>query len=38
MQVRSTIKKRCAQCRMVRRRGHLYIVCRNKPKHKQKQA
>ncbi|MEK7504999.1 MAG: 50S ribosomal protein L36 [Patescibacteria group bacterium] len=38
MQVRSAIMKRCASCRMVRRRGHLYIICKNKKKHKQKQA
>ncbi|MEK7552501.1 MAG: 50S ribosomal protein L36 [Patescibacteria group bacterium] len=38
MHVQSTIKKRCAKCQMVRRRGHLYVVCRSKPRHKQKQA
>ncbi|MEK7136007.1 MAG: 50S ribosomal protein L36 [Patescibacteria group bacterium] len=38
MKVRSTIKKRCPRCKMVKRRGHLYIICENKPRHKQKQA
>ncbi|MBP9855923.1 MAG: 50S ribosomal protein L36 [Candidatus Pacebacteria bacterium] len=38
MKVRSTIKKRCAQCEYVKRRGHLYIICKAKPRHKQKQA
>ncbi|MFA6475924.1 MAG: 50S ribosomal protein L36 [Candidatus Paceibacterota bacterium] len=38
MKIKSTIKKRCAQCKMVKRRSHLYIICPNKPRHKQKQA
>ncbi|MBI4136038.1 MAG: 50S ribosomal protein L36 [Candidatus Vogelbacteria bacterium] len=38
MHLKSTIKKRCANCQMVKRRGHLYVICRSKPKHKQKQA
>ncbi|MFA5000934.1 MAG: 50S ribosomal protein L36 [Candidatus Paceibacterota bacterium] len=38
MKIRSTIKKRCAKCKMVKRRGHLYIICPSKPRHKQKQA
>ncbi|HPV33589.1 MAG TPA: 50S ribosomal protein L36 [Candidatus Paceibacterota bacterium] len=38
MKIRSTIKKRCAQCKIIKRRGHLYIICKNKPRHKQKQA
>ena len=38
MQVRASVKKRCAGCQMVKRRGHLYITCQTKPSHKQKQA
>ncbi len=38
MKVRSTIKKRCPQCKMVKRGGYLRIICANKPRHKQKQA
>ncbi|MEK7208842.1 MAG: 50S ribosomal protein L36 [Patescibacteria group bacterium] len=38
MQIKSTVRKRCASCRMVKRRGHLYVLCRTKPRHKQKQA
>ncbi|MBI2482267.1 MAG: 50S ribosomal protein L36 [Candidatus Vogelbacteria bacterium] len=38
MKVRSTIKPRCAKCKLVKRRGHLYIICLAKPRHKQKQA
>ncbi|MCC6290918.1 50S ribosomal protein L36 [Candidatus Nomurabacteria bacterium] len=37
MKVRASIKKRCADCKMVRRSGHLYVLCRTKPSHKQKQ-
>ncbi|MEK7650476.1 MAG: 50S ribosomal protein L36 [Patescibacteria group bacterium] len=37
MKVRASIRKRCADCKMVRRRGHLFIICNTKPSHKQKQ-
>ncbi|MBI2108623.1 MAG: 50S ribosomal protein L36 [Parcubacteria group bacterium] len=37
MKVRASVKKICPNCQMVRRRGRLYIICRN-PKHKQKQG
>ncbi|MBI2100261.1 MAG: 50S ribosomal protein L36 [Candidatus Vogelbacteria bacterium] len=38
MKVRASIKKRCAGCQLVRRRGHLYVICKLNPRHKQKQA
>ncbi|MDD3531833.1 MAG: 50S ribosomal protein L36 [Candidatus Shapirobacteria bacterium] len=37
MKVQSSIKKRCRDCKIVRRRGKLYITCKN-PKHKQRQG
>ncbi|RJQ29699.1 50S ribosomal protein L36 [Candidatus Parcubacteria bacterium] len=37
MKVRSSVKKMCNKCKVVRRRGRLYIVCSN-PKHKQRQG
>ncbi|HRY30929.1 MAG TPA: 50S ribosomal protein L36 [Candidatus Paceibacterota bacterium] len=37
MKVRSSIKKKCKKCRVVKRRGVLYITCSN-PKHKQRQG
>ncbi|MBI4977427.1 MAG: 50S ribosomal protein L36 [Spirochaetes bacterium] len=37
MKVRSSIKKRCNQCQIVRRKGVIRIICKN-PRHKQKQA
>ncbi|MBI2451276.1 MAG: 50S ribosomal protein L36 [Parcubacteria group bacterium] len=37
MKVRSSIKKICAKCKIVRRQRRLYVVCSN-PKHKQRQG
>lgn len=37
MQVKSSIKKRCGKCKVVRRRGKLYVIC-SIPKHKQRQG
>ncbi|MEK7115693.1 MAG: 50S ribosomal protein L36 [Patescibacteria group bacterium] len=37
MRVRSSIKKICANCKMVNRGGRVRVVCKN-PKHKQKQG
>jgi large subunit ribosomal protein L36 len=37
MKVSSSIKKRCAKCKIVKRRGVLYVICEN-PKHKQRQG
>jgi len=37
MKIASSIKKICAKCKIVKRKGRLYIICSN-VKHKQKQA
>ncbi|MGB9598297.1 MAG: 50S ribosomal protein L36 [Minisyncoccales bacterium] len=37
MKVRSSVKKICAQCKIVKRKGKLYVVCKVK-KHKQRQG
>ncbi len=37
MKVRSSVKKMCDKCRVIRRFGRLRVVCRD-PKHKQRQA
>jgi large subunit ribosomal protein L36 len=37
MKVQSSVKKRCKDCKTVRRRGKIYIICKN-PKHKQRQG
>ncbi|MDO8734819.1 MAG: 50S ribosomal protein L36 [Elusimicrobia bacterium CG06_land_8_20_14_3_00_38_11] len=37
MKVRSSVKPFCKNCKVVKRRGVLYIICKN-PKHKQRQG
>ncbi|MBC8335526.1 MAG: 50S ribosomal protein L36 [Anaerolineales bacterium] len=37
MKVSPSIRKRCAKCKVVRRKGRLYVICEN-PKHKQRQG
>ncbi len=37
MKVRSSVKKMCVKCKIIKRRGVLRVVCEN-PKHKQKQG
>lgn len=36
MKVRASIRKICINCRFVRRKGKVFIICKN-PKHKQRQ-
>ncbi|HNY50440.1 MAG TPA: 50S ribosomal protein L36 [Smithella sp.] len=37
MKVRSSVKKICEKCKIVKRRGILRVICEN-PKHKQRQG
>jgi large subunit ribosomal protein L36 len=37
MKVRASVRKICENCRMIRRRGRIMVVCSN-PKHKQRQG
>jgi large subunit ribosomal protein L36 len=37
MKVRSSVKKICDKCQVIRRKGRLWVICRN-PKHKQRQG
>jgi large subunit ribosomal protein L36 len=37
MKVRSSIKKICPKCKIVRRKGVLMVICAD-PKHKQRQG
>ncbi|HBR10541.1 50S ribosomal protein L36 [Candidatus Bipolaricaulota bacterium] len=37
MKVRSSVKKICAKCKIIRRDGRVRVICRN-PKHKQRQG
>ncbi|GAC76077.1 mitochondrial/chloroplast ribosomal protein L36 [Moesziomyces antarcticus T-34] len=38
MKVRSSVKKFCDGCSVVRRKGRLYVICFKDPKHKQRQG
>lgn len=38
MKVRSTIKKICVSCYLVKRKNKLFIYCKKNPKHKQRQG
>ena len=37
MKVSPSIRKRCAKCKIVKRKGVLFVICEN-PKHKQRQG
>jgi len=37
MKVRSSVKKICEQCKVIRRQGVVRVICKNK-RHKQKQG
>ncbi len=37
MKVRSSVRRICSKCKMIRRRGVLRVICEN-PKHKQRQG
>ncbi len=37
MKVRSSVKRICEKCQLIRRKGRLWVICRN-PKHKQRQG
>jgi ribosomal protein L36 len=38
MKVRSSVKTMCDACRIVRRKGRIYVICKRDPKHKQRQG
>ncbi|MBI5363441.1 MAG: 50S ribosomal protein L36 [Planctomycetes bacterium] len=37
MKVRSSVRRMCAHCKLVRRRGVLRVIC-TEPRHKQRQG
>ncbi len=37
MKVRSSVRKMCDKCKIIRRKGVLRVICQN-PKHKQRQG
>mmetsp|Transcript_18586 Transcript_18586/g.65733 ORF Transcript_18586/g.65733 Transcript_18586/m.65733 type:complete len:122 (-) Transcript_18586:278-643(-) len=38
MKVRSSVKKICEKCQVVRRGKKVYVICKANPKHKQRQG
>ncbi|MBW1925660.1 MAG: 50S ribosomal protein L36 [Deltaproteobacteria bacterium] len=37
MKVKASIRRRCKECKIIRRRGILRVICKN-PRHKQRQG
>ncbi|HLA03960.1 MAG TPA: 50S ribosomal protein L36 [Patescibacteria group bacterium] len=37
MKVQASVKKRCVNCKIVKRKGRLYVICIN-ARHKQRQG
>jgi large subunit ribosomal protein L36 len=38
MKVQTSVKKRCAHCKIVKRKGVVRVICKRDPKHKQRQG
>lgn len=38
MKVRTSVKRICANCKIVRRKGRVYVICNSNAKHKQRQG
>ncbi|MBL6811775.1 MAG: 50S ribosomal protein L36 [SAR86 cluster bacterium] len=38
MKVRASVKKICKDCKLVKRRGTVYVICKTDQKHKQRQG
>ncbi|MEZ6057238.1 MAG: 50S ribosomal protein L36 [Planctomycetaceae bacterium] len=38
MKVRSSVKRICENCKLVRRNGRVYVICSANPRHKQRQG
>ncbi|MCX6721295.1 MAG: 50S ribosomal protein L36 [Candidatus Staskawiczbacteria bacterium] len=38
MKIRPSLKKMCKDCKIVRREGRIYVICKKNPKHKQRQG
>jgi large subunit ribosomal protein L36 len=38
LKVRASAKPICAYCKVIRRKGKVYVVCSRTPKHKQRQG
>jgi large subunit ribosomal protein L36 len=38
MKVQPSVKRRCENCRIIRRRGVVRVICKSTPRHKQRQG
>ena len=38
MKVRASVKKMCNQCKVIKRKGVIRVICTADPKHKQRQG
>ncbi|MCD6578993.1 50S ribosomal protein L36 [bacterium] len=38
MKVRSSVKKMCEYCKIIKRKGVVMVICSRNPKHKQRQG
>jgi len=38
MKVRASVKRICRDCKIVKRKGHIYVICKKEPRHKQRQG
>jgi large subunit ribosomal protein L36 len=38
MKVRSSVKRICNDCKVIRRKGKVRVICKSDPKHKQVQG
>ncbi len=38
MKVKTSVKKRSADCKLIRRKGKLYVINKKNPKYKQRQG
>jgi large subunit ribosomal protein L36 len=38
MKVRASVKKMCTQCKIIKRKGVVRVICSANPKHKQRQG
>ena len=38
MKVQASVKKRCKDCKVIRREGVVRVICKKNPRHKQRQG
>jgi large subunit ribosomal protein L36 len=38
MKVKSSVRRICSSCKIVRRNGVVFVICKANPKHKQRQG